>query len=455
MLKFITLAGWVLLLGLPSGALATTTEAAAPLTAYLGATLVDPALQPPAQRAGLLVQDGRILRWLPSGEAPPDAAVQVDLGGRFIVPGLIDSHVHLTHGGDRAYAERELQRQLHGGVTTVRSMADDTRILGDLARSTLLELLPGPDIVYAALFAGPSFFGDSRVQLATQGVQAGAVPWMTAIDRRTDIRGAVTLARGAGASGIKIYANLAPDLVRRIVREARRQGLQVWAHAAVFPAAPDMLGSSGAHSLSHVCMLAYQAQAMPLRYAPRADVEEQRFATGIPQEVSHVFALMRRHEVVLDATNMVYKVIEDMRARMPEGRGPPIYCSSALAYRLSRAAHAAGVTIAAGTDAPSAPEDPLPALHQELDILVEQVGFTPLEALRAATTNGAKALGRTDLGGLQPGMLANFVVLGSDPLQDIGALRRIQQVVKRGRAYPRSDLQPESQRPHQTAPPAD
>ncbi len=76
---------------------------------------------------------------------------------------------------------------IYSGVTTVRDMAGDTRVLADLSRSTMLHQIDGPDIYYAALMAGPQFFHDPRTVASAQGATPGDVPWMRAPSRRTPI----------------------------------------------------------------------------------------------------------------------------------------------------------------------------------------------------------------------------------------------------------------------------
>jgi imidazolonepropionase-like amidohydrolase len=359
------------------------------------------------------------------------------------VPGLINSHVHLATPPDRTYALAIMRRDIYSGVTAVRDMAGDARAIANLARGSQLNEIPGPDIVYAALFAGPGFFDDPRMLLGSQGETAGKVSWMREIDADTDLAEAVTLARGSGASGIKVYANLDAATVGRIVAEAHRQGLPAWAHGAVFPASPLDVVRAGASTVSHVCMIAYQAQPMPATYHNRADVVESNFADGMPAVVEAVFAEMKQRGTILDGTLYVYETIERMRAELPKGYGPPIYCSSALAGRIARAAHAAGVEFAVGSDAPTPSNDPYPAVQKEMQLLVSQAGMTPLQALRSATLIGARALGReTDMGTIEPGKLANLVFLAADPTQDISAVRQVVLTVKRGHVFARKDFVP-------------
>jgi imidazolonepropionase-like amidohydrolase len=412
--------------------------------AYVGAKIFEPATGTWREGHAIVVEGEKISSVTPAQLIVAGDDYQViDVRGRYIVPGLINTHVHLAHYPDRRFALAQLERDLYSGVTAVRSMGDDARAIADLARGTRLGELTGPDIVYAALFAGPAFFHDERMIAAARGETPGKVPWLRAVSRDTDLGEAVTLARGSGASAIKIYGNLATDVVRRLAREAHRQGLAAWAHAAVFPASPLDVARAGVDSMSHVCMIAYQGQAMPQAYHGRADVDESRFADSMPGEVTRVFEAMREHGVVLDATNYVYDTIERMRAEMPEGQGPPIYCSAKLADRLTAEAHRVGVAVSVGTDAFSPVSEPYSAVQDEIEIFVRRAGFTPAQALSAATLIGARALGReSDMGSIAADKLANFVVLSRDPTRDIAALRAVEFTVKRGHRYPRADYVP-------------
>ena len=423
-------------------AAAHAAEPAPARVVYAGATLVDGTGAEPVRDTVVVVEGERIVHVGPTrGYVTPRDADIVDVRGLTVLPGLVDAHVHLATPPDRPRALARLRRDLHGGVTTVRSMGDDVRAVADLARAARSGEIAAPDIHYAALFAGPGFFHDPRVVAAAAGEVAGETPWLREIGPRTDLAEAITLARGAGASGIKIYGNLDAGAVARIVREAHRQGLPAWAHGGVFPASPSQVVAAGADTLSHVCMLAYEAQAMPGAYHDRADVDESKFAEGMPRAVESLYAAMKARGTVLDATNYVYETIERMRKDLPEGEGPPSYCSSGLAERLTAAAHAAGVDVAAGTDAPSPDDDAWPSLQRELEIFVTRAGMTPLAAIRAATLVGARALGReAEIGTIAPGKLANLVFVAGDAARDIGALRRVRLVVKRGVQYRREDF---------------
>lgn len=383
----------------------------------------------------VLVRGERILAVGPRRElaaAEPTGTVHADLDGAFVLPGLIDSHQHIATPPDVPYATAQLEREVHGGVTTIRVMADDLRVVAELARASAAGDLTAPDIVFAAFFAGPSFFDDERMRVASAGHEPGTAPWMQAVDASTDLPQAVAVARGTGARAIKVYADLEPGLVRRITDEAHRQGLLVWAHGTVFPSSPADVVRAGVDSVSHACLLGYEGGTIPASYAqPRADIDLERFRDGLPAPVEALLQEMRRRDCVLDATLFVDAYTGTLTARL-----------TAAASITARAAEI-GVAVAAGTDFPTTPDDPFPALLRELDLLVEHAGFTPARALTAATTGGAAALGRSaDLGRIAPGARADMIATAEDPTLDLSALRTITTTITRGRRLDRRGFDP-------------
>jgi imidazolonepropionase-like amidohydrolase len=378
------------------------------------------------ERNRTIVITDSMITAIDSGSAPaPRAGDQViDLGGRFVIPGLIDTHVHLATDPDSEDSRpRELARlkaAIRGGVTSVRDMAGDTRRLGDLARSAAVTDLASPDIYYAALFAGPAFFADPRTHAASAGAVAGAVPWMRAIDAGADLRQVVAEAKGTGATAIKLYAALDSLTVARIVAEAHRQGMLVWAHAALRPAMPRDVAASGLDAMSHANLVA------------RAIPPEQRKAlqdsaiTSVVLEVpalDSVLRVMAARPIMFDPTLFVMKEIGGLD----------------LAAAVTRRAHHLGVPISTGTDSIAAADSSaLPNVHEEIALLVREAGFTPAEALVAATENGARTLGIFGhVGSLTPGKRADLVVLASDPLEDIANTRSVRLVIKRGEIFRR------------------
>jgi len=379
----------------------------------------------------------------PGGSQPvPKGAEVRDLSGKYVIPGLIDAHVHITDAEpDIAHYQTFLHALLLGGVTGIRDMAGDDRLLQFLAEQANSDAFASPDIFYVALMAGPSFFKeDLRAQDASKGEPLGFAPWMQAITAKTDIPLAVAEAKGTGATGIKLYANLPAALVAAIIPEAHRQGLRVWAHATVFPARPSDLVDAGVDTLSHSPYLVWEATPnVPDDYKMRAMGDFEHIKSDAPQILA-LFDAMKKRGTVLDATLLVFKNEADHH---PQSVGAGIMPWS---YAVTRLAHQCGVLIDAGTDDAGFPygkDGPdlgqMPSVHQEMALLVERAGFTPLQAIEAATRGGAAALGQSaKRGTVTPGKLADLVVLDADPSRDIHNTTRIDFVVKNGRVYSRA-----------------
>ena len=406
-------------------------------TVYRHATLIDGTGAPAKPDMAVITDGERIAAVVPDAslmEAQLQGAKQVDLTGKFLLPGLIDTHQHFATPPDRAEAEARLRRDIYSGITATRDMADDLRQMGDIARQARVGEIASPDIYYAALMAGPSFFIDPRTQAIAQGAIAGQVPWEQAIDESTDMPLAVARAKGTNATAVKIYANLPGDIVAKITSEAHRQGMRVWAHGMVFPATPFDVVDAGVDSVSHSCYLAYQAMdRRPESYQQRFPLAASLFRRD-NAVMAKLFADMVERGTVLDATLHVYREVE---AAAKEQGKPPL-CTVALAGKLTNQAYRAGVTISAGTDGDTDAGDPWPALFDELELLNHSAGLPPSAVVKAATLNGAKAAGQEqEMGTIAVGKLANLVVLTANPLEDVKNFRTVVLTVKRGRAFQR------------------
>ncbi len=422
---------------------ARTVHAQSPsgMLALTHATVIDGTGAAPLRDAVVLVRGDHIVSVYPAGSRRiPDGARVEDLSGKWIIPGLFDAHVHIT-GGDRsdmAYYRKLLGGLLENGVTGIRDMAGDARILGYLAREARFDTLRSPDIYYSALMSGPTFFyEDERVPSASEGVMLGAAPWMQAIDARTNIPMAVAEAKGTGATGVKLYANLPATLLKAVAAEAERQGLLVWTHATVFPAKPSDAVEAGATTLSHTPYLVWQAMPhVPVDYRSRAYGDYLQVKPDDPKILA-LLQEMKEHGTILDAT---LRVFEQEAEHAPDAVGAGIMPWS---YAVTREAHAMGVLVDAGTDSqglPSGKGGPDASaganVVQELALLVEHCGFTPVEAVQAATQVSAMAVGQAARRGtIAPGMAADLVVLDADPTADIHNIRKVVEVMKGGRVY--------------------
>jgi imidazolonepropionase-like amidohydrolase len=393
--------------------------------ALVNVAVIDGTGAAPRPGMSVVVREGRIADLFPTGSrALPAGLTATDLSGRFLIPGLIDAHVHLAtdpSGPDRRQAvEARLAHALRGGITAVRDMAGDARALADLTRAALVGDIESPAIHYAALLSGPGFFDDPRVQASSRGLTTGSAPWALAVTDTTTLPLAIAAARGAGATGIKLYAEVPPPLIARIVTEAHRQGLKVWSHATLVPAVPMDAVRGGVDVLSHAAQLLWEVQRLP-DFRQRMNADYGAVKPDDPKFTA-LFQEMARRGTALDATLYVFRQRED---------------ALAFSAGVVRQAHAAGVPILAGTDAIGAPADgPLPHLHDELELLVTRAGLTPLAALSAATLAPAKALGiDATHGTIAVGKAADFVVVSADPTADIRNTRQIEATYRAGRRY--------------------
>jgi len=404
-----------------------------PTSVLTHGTIIDGTGAAPMRDATVVIRGDRISAVYPSGTRPIPAGARVeDLTGKWIIPGLIDAHVHIADAsGDIAHYRDLLGKLLLNGVTGLRDMAGDARTLGYLAREARLDAAGWPNIYYSALMAGPTFFfEDARVAGASRGVLAGAAPWMRAVDETTDIRMAVAEAKGTGATGVKLYANLPATLVKAITAEAHRQGMLVWTHSTIFPAKPGDAVEAGADTISHTAYLIWQA-------APRAPVDYQSRAMGdfehIRPDDPKITALleqMKEHGTILDATLRVFVQQVD---HFGKGVLPWVYA-------VTRAAHNSGVLVDAGTDsgglANPKQADSGAAVVDEMALLVDQCGFTPEAAIQAATQVSAMAVGQaSQRGTVAAGMSADLVVLSADPAADIYNVRKVVEVLKDGKIF--------------------
>jgi len=421
----------------PQNQLAKMAGKATGKVVYTGVNIFSGTNAPMQQDMALVVEGEWIQRIVPVArldKAVTEGAEIVNLQGLYVLPGLIDSHVHYGTHPNRSFAEPQLKRDLYAGITGVRDMAGDVRFLGDLSRAALINEIPAPDIFYASLVAGPSFFEDPRTVSSSLGMQPGKAPWMYAVTNKTDLALTLAQARGTGATGLKIYANLPGPLVQRLIKEAHHQHFPVWTHMQVYPATP--YDSIGATSVSHVCMIArYAAQPAKEKYGHNNQPSYDGITPDTP-EIKKYIAALAKSGAILDATLGVYYLTPE---QTKEQAGKP-HCSIELAGAITHAMVKAGIPVVAGTDGNAEPDDAFPQLNRELAYLVQYAGLSPSEAIVSATATAARALGKDqEMGTITAGKLANLVFVKEDPTKDIANLHSVVLTVKRGLRFARSD----------------
>lgn len=362
----------------------------------------------------VLIQGTRIAAVGPTGtlQTPPEAEV-IDLAGRWLLPGLIDLHTHLytadyMSGNPKLEPEAyvafkatcHVRDNLMAGVTTIRELGTQNRVGISTRRAVREGLITGSRVFSSGLIICQT--GGHGSELPFTGREA---------DGEADIRRAVREQWKAGADLIKVAINGAQNVVelsleelKALVDEAHRLNLKVSCHASILPAALNA-ALAGVDTLEHGCEL------------DRPVVE-----------------MMVDKGIVLVPTIVVLKASEESMGSRP------IDPTFARAVEMRRAAHRqsfelaleAGVVIGAGTDI-CVPYKTVAALPEELSLMVSW-GMSPMQAIQSATGIAADALGQGDnLGAVEPGKLADLVVVDRNPVTDIGALQDVSLVIQDGR----------------------
>ncbi len=391
------------------------------LLALVDVTVIDGNGGRPLPGMTLVVVDGHIADMFPTGEKPiaPEARI-LDVQGQYVIPGLIDSHVHVTLLPENT--TNGLAQLLRGGVTTVRDMGGDSSWLADLREVTMSPAAAAPRVNFAVAMVGPLQLGRPRSLPTMSGTAFSIIPWLTTFADQTPARRTLAFVKGTGAAGIKLYSDIPTRRVRELAAESRRLGLKVWSHARIFPGKPSDAVDAGVEVLSHSSLLACEVAQTDRRCDHTAS------ADSAPLE--RLFLRMRERGTILEPTLAVQR-----RAAIDGGGNPQRVRSVpmiAWATAATRLAHAFGVHIVAGSDLPLDPNAPAPAIHEEIELLVA-AGLTPLEAITAATRTGAKILGLDSMTGtLEVGKWADLVVLAADPTVDIRNTRSLTHVIKGG-----------------------
>ncbi|MDP1763476.1 MAG: amidohydrolase family protein [Sediminibacterium sp.] len=370
-----------------------------------------------------------------TGITIPDSATVFNFSGKYLMPGLIDTHIHLatepTKEDNRAKAEKDLYDMLMKGITSVRDMAGDARELSGLSRDALVGDILSPDIYYSALMAGPSFFNDPRTHQSSQGGKAGEMSYMRGVNDTTNLELAVAEAKGTGATAIKLYAQLNGDLAKRITIEAHKQHLQVWSHTDLTIASPQEVINAGVNTISHAGMIArWPSTKIPVEWKKPGLTEAFWNEAFEKLPINEYITAMLANKTILDPTLLVYKSQLEENS-FPDSTKKVIIAQWNMAKRFTKLALDKGVPVCTGTDS-----DEKKFVQREMQLLVKEAGFTPMEAIISATRMGAMAIGiENKTGTVEKGKIANLVLLSANPASDIDNLEKVTLVIKNGRMY--------------------
>lgn len=389
----------------PSGEAGAQASPPRPLV-LVNATVLDGTGAPPVRGATVVVEGGRIVRVGTGDVARPTGAEVIDVGGRWVLPGLIDAHTHVS-------TLDAARRALESGVTTIRSAsvpAFQDVALRELARRGAIA---GPDVLAAGVFVTPQL-GETALadpRLAPLAALEGGVTTPEALRALVRVnleRGVdVVKTRGTERAGLpntdprkQTYTEAQ---LRAVVEEAATRGVPVLAHAH---------GDEGA------------------RAAVLAGVRSIEHGTYLSDTT---LRLMQERGTFLVPT---YVTVEDLTQPGGDYDDPVLtlrgrHMLPVLAETVKRA-RTLGVRVVTGVDTDYGPRSLSRVAHEVAAFA--SFGFPPMEALQAATAHAADALGIADrTGRIRAGLEADLIVIERDPLADVGALQDVLVVVSNGR----------------------
>ncbi len=444
---------------------------AADVTAYVGATLIDGTGRAPVENATVLVQDDRVL-FAGDDVGVLEGARTVDVSGRWIVPGLIDSHIHFMTSGraytrpafidltdkvpyseEIAWIKAHLPETLHAfmcsGVTSVLSLGGpsleyDARELARRMDDAPTVFIGHGVIAHAPRFVAeraiPPWDGELTIKPVVSPEEAVAAV-EEAVDRDADLIKTAMDDRGSLVNRSLLWWYDWRELERTVIEAAARHGLRVTTHAHALEYARGMI-ELGVASLQHVPAdqpvdeaFIELAKEKGVIVVPTLGLRERTFVELYTKEID-----LLPIEEVCSVPGVVDSWYEPFPAA--DGQSDRYRVQGAMAAANTKTLFDAGVTIAAATDAGMIGLAAGSSMHLELRAL-NQAGIPAEDLIRSATLNSAAVAGKDDeYGSVEPGKFADFLILSADPIADIANLQRIEQVVKHGRAFSQGALLP-------------
>jgi len=402
--------------------------------AITGATLIDGTGTPPVNDAVVVIEGDRIIAAGPRDKVKiPGNARRLNAQGKFLLPGLWEMHAHFEQvEWGPIY--------LAAGVTTVRDVGNEFEFITSVRDAIKEGRGLGPRMLLAGIVDGvsPSALGVIR---ANTDEEARAV---------------VNRYHAAGFQQIKIYSSIKPDILKVICAEAHRLGMSVTGH---IPNGMNAIQGveAGMDQINHIqyippIMLPKNFRPQPSQ--PQSPIDFQS------AEAQHALEFLKTHGTVIDPTMVVFEWslhpadtpfvnIEPGAAKLPRELAGAINNSGVPAAAVPRtnsileiflstigALHRAGIPIVAGTDQVV----PGHSLHRELELYVK-AGFTPMEAIQAATIVPARVMKLdSEVGTIESGKRADLIILDRNPLEQISNIRSIKTVITGGRIYDSAPL---------------
>ncbi len=402
-------------------------------TTYIQAgALLDRPGQPPRGNTTVIVRDGKVAELRDGFVAPEQGAALVDLRTVFVLPGLVDMHVHLWGiGGDPMRARLEAMTRdrfddeitavanarttLNAGFTSVRDLGGDPRGIRALRDAIDAGSIDGPTITNAGeMISVTGGHGDGGNGLAEEFAEAVHAKEINLCDGPDDCRRAVRAQVALGARVIKFAATggvlsnvsgglgraMTPEEMRAIIETAHTLGRKVAAHSHAAEGTKAAL-EAGVDSIEHGTFLDDETIRL----------FKTRGTYLVPTEIAPVAALSQARGGALPPATIV-----------------KAEAAAAAMAANHRRAYTAGVKVAFGTDTGVSKHGDNAT---EFALLVRN-GLTPTQAIVAATVSAADLLGRDDIGTLAPGKTADIIAVTGSPLDDVTRLEHVDFVMHRG-----------------------
>jgi imidazolonepropionase-like amidohydrolase len=406
--------------------------------ALVGGTLIDGTGSLPLADSAVVIKNGRIVSAGPRSNAriPRHAAI-VDVHGKFVLPGLWDMHAHFEQvEWGPVY--------LAAGVTTVRDCGNEFEFITAVRDAIADGRGLGPRLLLAGIVdgSGPLTIGTQRVDTLEQ-----ARMWT---DRYHD----------AGFQQMKIYSSVKLEEVKAVADEAHRLGMTVTGHV------PEGLNAfqvieAGQDQINHIGYIAdIMHNPLPADADRRARHEAILDIDFNSPAAQKAVSFLKAHNTVVDPTIALSEFFTATSAKPPASFEPGVpKVAPELAEQLTDVGppserseigdkilakelgiigvlHRAGIPIVAGTDQTV----PGHSLHREIELYV-QAGFTPMEAIQAASLIPARVMGlEKEAGTVEAGKRADVIVIDGDPLADIRNTRNVEFTIAKGKMYRSSEL---------------
>lgn len=411
-------------------------------------TLIDGAGAPPRSGVSVLVDDGRIARIVGANDAQPEAASRIDGEGKFLIPGLIDTHIHLRGGRDYAQGNRRernasfeqgksaLASYLYSGVTSIYDAGNFPDYIMKLRADERAGVIQGPRIfATGGIVTYPgSHGGGPGATLVDDWPEA--IPALDEhLAREPDVVKFTLEERGWGAR--PLIPKLPIDLLQRLTEYYNDHGVRTTIHTSSELRARQAI-YAGVDTLAHTVIQG------PISEDFARLMGAKKIPISTTLTIGENYSRLAEHPEYLDqplyrAAFSEEEITELKTNTRKEFQERPwtwwMKIMTPIAQQNMRQVHDAGGVLALGTDQSNGA-----AVHREMELLAD-AGVAPLEIITVATLNGAIFLGKEkELGSIVVGKAADMVLLNTDPTADINNAKDIYMVIKNGDVIDRRAL---------------